>query len=74
LQTSAKLGAVEQRWQAQFAQFNFTITYRSGKLKRAADVLSRMPSSQDLKLDTTDLPTRFNFPERYVIVKLNCAN
>ena len=55
LQTSAKLGAVEQRWQAQLAQFNFTITYRSGKLNRAADAISRMPSSQDLKLDTTDL-------------------
>jgi hypothetical protein len=26
-------------------------------LNRAADALSRMPSSQDLKLDTTDLPT-----------------
>ena len=57
LQTSAKLGAVEQRWQAQLAQYNFTITYRSGKLNRAADALSRMPSIQDLKLDTTDLPT-----------------
>jgi hypothetical protein len=55
LQTSVKLGAVEQRWQAQLAQFNFTITYRSGKLNRAADAISRMPSSQDLKLDTTDL-------------------
>jgi hypothetical protein len=47
LQTSAKLGSVEQRWQAQLAQFNFTIAYRSGKLNRAADALSRMPSSQD---------------------------
>jgi hypothetical protein len=26
-------------------------------LNLAADALSRMPSSQDLKLDTTDLPT-----------------
>jgi hypothetical protein len=63
LQTSAKLGAVEQRWQAQLAQFNFTITYRSGKLNRAADALSRMPSSQDLKLDTTDLPTDENIEQ-----------
>jgi hypothetical protein len=45
LQASAKLGAVEQRWHAQLAQFNFTITYRSGKLNRAADALSRMPRS-----------------------------
>ena len=48
LQTSAKLGATEQRWQAQLAQFNFTITYRSGKLNRAADALSRI---------TTELPS-----------------
>ena len=48
LQSSAKLGATEQRWQAQLAQLDFTITYRSGKLNRAADALSRM---------TTELPS-----------------
>ncbi|CAC5367747.1 unnamed protein product [Mytilus coruscus] len=51
LQTSGKLGAVEQRWAAQLAQFNFTISYRSGKLNGAADALSRLPSY------TTDVPT-----------------
>jgi hypothetical protein len=59
LQTSAKLGAVEQRWQAQLAQFNFTITYHSGKLNRAADALSRMPSSQDLKTGYYRFTNRF---------------
>lgn len=43
LQTSAKLGAAEQRWAAQLAQFDFTIEYRSGKLNQAADALSRLP-------------------------------
>lgn len=50
LQTSAKLGAVEQRWAAQLAQFNFTIEYRSGKLNQAADALSRLPKT------TTEIP------------------
>lgn len=40
LQT-AKLGAVEQRWVAQLAQFNFQIVYRPGSQNRNADALSR---------------------------------
>ena len=39
---SAKLGALEQRWAAQLAQFNFEIKYRPGKVN-PADALSRMP-------------------------------
>ena len=38
---SAKLGATEQRWAAQLADFNFTIKYRSGRSNRNADALSR---------------------------------
>lgn len=40
---TAKLGAVEQRWVAQLALFNFEIKYRSGKSNVNADVLSRNP-------------------------------
>ncbi|KAI2668517.1 Retrovirus-related Pol polyprotein from transposon 17.6 [Labeo rohita] len=39
--TSAKLGAMEQRWAAQVAAFDFEIKYRSGKSNRNADALSR---------------------------------
>ena len=42
LQT-AKLGAVEQRWVAQLASFDYTIKYRPGKDHTNADVLSRFP-------------------------------
>ena len=41
--STAKLGAVEQRWAAQLAQFNFQIKYRSGKENVNADSLSRNP-------------------------------
>ena len=43
LQSTAKLGAVEQRWAAQLAQYNFSIKYRPGRLNKAADALSRLP-------------------------------
>lgn len=39
--TSAKLGAMEQRWAAQLASFDFEIKYRSGRSNRNADALSR---------------------------------
>lgn len=43
--TSAKLGAMEQRWAAQLAVFDFEVKYRSGKINRNADALSRQDSS-----------------------------
>ena len=43
LQTTAKLGALEQRWAAQLALFDFTINYRSGRSNGNADALSRQP-------------------------------
>lgn len=38
---SAKLGPVEQRWASQLAVFDFEIRYRSGRINRIADALSR---------------------------------
>ncbi|XP_027133599.1 uncharacterized protein LOC109140921 [Larimichthys crocea] len=38
---SAKLGAIEQRWASQLAVFDFEIRYRSGRINRNADALSR---------------------------------
>ena len=43
LLTTAKLGALEQRWAAQLALFDFTINYRSGRSNTNADALSRQP-------------------------------
>lgn len=37
--TTAKLGAVEQRWAAQLASFNIELRYRSGKSNRNSDAL-----------------------------------
>ncbi|KAK7918908.1 hypothetical protein WMY93_010192 [Mugilogobius chulae] len=44
---SAKLGALEHRWAAQLAAFDFEIKYRSGRSNGNADALSRqyLPSS-----------------------------
>lgn len=43
LQT-AKLWAVEQRWVAQLANFDYTIKHRPGKDNANADILSRFPA------------------------------
>lgn len=40
---SAKLGATEQRWVAQLANFDFEISYRPGVTNQNADALSRLP-------------------------------
>lgn len=49
----ARLGAVEQRWAAQLASFDFELRYRSGKSNCNADALSRQ---QDVgSLGTTGL-------------------
>ena len=59
--STAKLGALEQRWVAQMAPFNYKVKYRSGRQNRNADALSRQNPSDhpvlgDLALGTT-LPT-----------------
>lgn len=38
---TAKLGATEQRWAAQLEVFDYSIKYRSGRVNRNADALSR---------------------------------
>lgn len=42
---TAKLGAVEQRWAAQLALFDFTLEYRPGSSNKNADALSRLPAA-----------------------------
>jgi len=43
---TARLGAVEQRWAAQLANFKYTIKYRPGTQNRNADALSRLPDQE----------------------------
>ena len=43
---TAKFGAIEQRWAAELAQFDFYIVYRPGKVN-PADALSRHPVNAD---------------------------
>lgn len=58
--SSAKLGATEQCWAAQLAAFDFEIRYRSGRVKKNPDALSRQhpPGAQDMEamLPGTSLP------------------
>lgn len=44
---TARLGAVEQRWVAQLANFKYVIKYRPGTQNKNADALSRLPEPQD---------------------------
>lgn len=59
--SSAKFGALEQRWAAQLASFDFEIHYRSGKSNNNADALSRLHSPQPVDLEMivpgTSLPS-----------------
>lgn len=41
---TANLGAVEQRWVNQLANYRYTIKFRSGRANKNADALSRLPS------------------------------
>ncbi|XP_028301871.1 uncharacterized protein LOC114462925 [Gouania willdenowi] len=44
---TARLGAVEQWWVAQLANFKYVIKYRPGTQNKNADALSRLPEPQD---------------------------
>ncbi len=43
---TAKLGAVEQRWVAQLANYDYQLQYRLGREHTNADVLSRLPEAE----------------------------
>lgn len=46
--STAKLDATGHRWVAALSCYNFSITYRSGKLNSDADGLSRLPGNKQL--------------------------
>ena len=45
--TTAKLDATGHRWVAALSNYNFSLTYRSGKLNKDADGLSRLAESSE---------------------------
>ncbi len=51
---TAKLGALEQRWVAQLAAFDFDVQYRPGRCNHAADALSRQPLAGEPMADPED--------------------
>ena len=54
---TSHLGALEQRWAAQLAQFDFTVRYKPGRNNRA-DALSRMPAGKLLPPQSTSVPAQ----------------
>ena len=51
---SAKLGAMEKRWVAELALFDYEIKYRSGQMNAAADALSRWPVGVSTPVDNDE--------------------
>lgn len=51
---TANLGAVEQRWVAQLAEYDFEVRYRPRRENANADVLSRLPQTQEPEVADTD--------------------
>ena len=45
--STARLDATGHRWVAALSNYNFTLTYRSGKLNKDADALSRLPEATE---------------------------
>ena len=48
--STARLDATGHRWVAALSNYNFTLTYRSGKLNKDADALSRLPETTEAQL------------------------
>ena len=76
---TSKLGALEHRWAAQLAQFEFSIKYKPGRLNRA-DGLSRNPlpdpnppSSSDLPLQSTPLPPQGTMVVQSMVTQVESA-
>ena len=51
---TANLGAVEQRWVAQSAEYDFEVHYKPGRENTNADVLSRLPRAPEPEVSDTD--------------------
>ncbi|XP_076730651.1 retrovirus-related Pol polyprotein from transposon 412 [Maylandia zebra] len=50
---TANLGAVEQRWVAQLAEYDFEVCYKPGRQNTNADVLSRIPDQEEPEQEDT---------------------
>lgn len=50
---TANLGAVEQRWVAQLAEHDFEVHYKPGRQNTNADVLSRLPTTEEPEVEDT---------------------
>lgn len=70
--SSTKLGALEQRWAAQLASFDFDIKYRSGRSNRNADAMSRQYPSGLTDMEAM-LPSTLPAPLQKVLRLLCCA-
>ena len=51
---TARLGATEQRWAAQLANFSYDIKYRPGASNQNADLLSRLPGALSAGVQVTE--------------------